>query len=443
MSISLSEHFTYKKLLRFVFPSIVMMIFTSIYSVVDGLFVSNFVGKTALAAINLIMPFIMGISALGFMIGTGGSAIVAKTLGEQKEEKAIEYFSLLVYVTAIGGLILSLLGIIFTPAIARMLGAHDELLKNCTLYGRISFISMTAFMMQNVFQSFFVTAGKPKLGLYVIISAGVTNMVLDFLFIAVFHWGIAGAAIATVCGEFIGGIFPIFYFSRKNSSLLHLDKTKFHGRVLLQTCLNGSSELMTNVSNSIVSSLFNLQLMNYAGENGVASYGAIMYVNFIFISTFLGYSIGSAPIISYHYGAANHQELKNIFRKSISLIAVWGIALVGAAELLAPYITKLFVGYDAKLHAMTQTGFRICCLVYLINGFNIFGSSFFTALNNGPLSALISFLRTLIFQIAAVLLLPLLFGIMGIWWSINAAELLTLCVTLTLLFTMRGRYHYA
>ena len=405
MSISLSEHFTYKKLLRFVFPSIIMMIFTSIYSVVDGLFVSNFVGKTALAAINLIMPFIMGISALGFMIGTGGSAIVAKTLGEQKEEKAIEYFSLLVYATAIGGLILSLLGIIFTPAIARMLGAHGELLKNCTLYGRISFISMTAFMMQNVFQSFFVTAGKPKLGLYVIISAGVTNMVLDFLFIAVFHWGIAGAAIATVCGEFIGGIFPIFYFSRKNSSLLHLGKTKFHGRVLLQTCLNGSSELMTNVSNSIVSSLFNLQLMNY--------------------------------------GAANHQELKNIFRKSISLIAVWGIALVGAAELLAPYITKLFVGYDAKLHAMTQTGFRICCLVYLINGFNIFGSSFFTALNNGPLSALISFLRTLIFQIAAVLLLPLLFGIMGIWWSINAAELLTLCVTLMLLFTMRGRYHYA
>lgn len=443
MSISLSEHFTYKKLLRFVFPSIIMMIFTSIYSVVDGLFVSNFVGKTALAAINLIMPFIMGISALGFMIGTGGSAIVAKTLGEQKEEKAIEYFSLLVYATAIGGLILSLLGIIFTPAIARMLGAHGELLKNCTLYGRISFISMTAFMMQNVFQSFFVTAGKPKLGLYVIISAGVTNMVLDFLFIAVFHWGIAGAAIATVCGEFIGGIFPIFYFSRKNSSLLHLGKTKSHGRVLLQTCLNGSSELMTNVSNSIVSSLFNLQLMNYAGENGVASYGAIMYVNFIFVSTFLGYSIGSAPIISYHYGAANHQELKNIFRKSISLIAVWGIALVGAAELLAPYITKLFVGYDAKLHAMTQTGFRICCLVYLINGFNIFGSSFFTALNNGPLSALISFLRTLIFQIAAVLLLPLLFGIMGIWWSINAAELLTLCVTLMLLFTMRGRYHYA
>ena len=240
MSISLSEHFTYKKLLRFVFPSIVMMI--SIYSVVDGLFVSNFVGKTALAAINLIMPFIMGISALGFMMGTGGSAIVAKTLGEQKEEKAIEYFSLLVYATAIGGLILSLLGIIFTPAIARMLGAHGELLKNCTLYGRISFISMTAFMMQNVFQSFFVTAGKPKLGLYVIISAGVTNMVLDFLFIAVFHWGIAGAAIATVCGEFIGGIFPIFYFSRKNSSLLHLGKTKFHGRVLLQTCLNGSSE---------------------------------------------------------------------------------------------------------------------------------------------------------------------------------------------------------
>ena len=440
---TLGRKITFGSLIRFALPTVFMLVFSSLYTIIDGIFISNFVGEDGLSGLNIVFPVINIIMGIATMFATGGSAIVAKTLGEQKEEKAIEYFSLLVYATAIGGLILSLLGIIFTPAIARMLGAHGELLKNCTLYGRISFISMTAFMMQNVFQSFFVTAGKPKLGLYVIISAGVTNMVLDFLFIAVFHWGIAGAAIATVCGEFIGGIFPIFYFSRKNSSLLHLGKTKFHGRVLLQTCLNGSSELMTNVSNSIVSSLFNLQLMNYAGENGVASYGAIMYVNFIFISTFLGYSIGSAPIISYHYGAANHQELKNIFRKSISLIAVWGIALVGAAELLAPYITKLFVGYDAKLHAMTQTGFRICCLVYLINGFNIFGSSFFTALNNGPLSALISFLRTLIFQIAAVLLLPLLFGIMGIWWSINAAELLTLCVTLMLLFTMRGRYHYA
>ena len=440
---TLGRKITFGSLIRFALPTVFMLVFSSWYTIIDGIFISNFVGEDGLSGLNIVFPVINIIMGIATMFATGGSAIVAKTLGEQKEEKAIEYFSLLVYATAIGGLILSLLGIIFTPAIARMLGAHGELLKNCTLYGRISFISMTAFMMQNVFQSFFVTAGKPKLGLYVIISAGVTNMVLDFLFIAVFHWGIAGAAIATVCGEFIGGIFPIFYFSRKNSSLLHLGKTKFHGRVLLQTCLNGSSELMTNVSNSIVSSLFNLQLMNYAGENGVASYGAIMYVNFIFISTFLGYSIGSAPIISYHYGAANHQELKNIFRKSISLIAVWGIALVGAAELLAPYITKLFVGYDAKLHAMTQTGFRICCLVYLINGFNIFGSSFFTALNNGPLSALISFLRTLIFQIAAVLLLPLLFGIMGIWWSINAAELLTLCVTLMLLFTMRRRYHYA
>ena len=442
MSISLSEHFTYKKLLRFVFPSIIMMIFTSIYSVVDGLFVSNFVGKTALAAINLIMPFIMGISALGFMIGTGGSAIVAKTLGEQKEEKAIEYFSLLVYATAIGGLILSLLGIIFTPAIARMLGAHGELLKNCTLYGRISFISMTAFMMQNVFQSFFVTAGKPKLGLYVIISAGVTNMVLDFLFIAVFHWGIAGAAIATVCREFIGGIFPTFYFSRKNSSLLHLGKTKFHGRVLLQTCLNGSSELMTNVSNSIVSSLFNLQLMNYAGENGVASYGAIMYVNFIFISTFLGYSIGSAPIISYHYGAGNQDELKNLFRKSLRLIGTWGIMLALLSQLLAAPLSKLFVGYDAELFAMTEHGFRIYCLAYLINGFNIFGSSFFTALNNGVISAAISFLRTLVFQIIMILLLPTLLGINGIWSAVGIAELMTLCVTITFFIKQRKKYHY-
>ena len=444
MKIQLSEHFTYNKLLRFVFPSIVMMIFTSIYSVVDGLFVSNFVGKTALASINLILPFLMGLSALGFMIGTGGSAIVAKTLGEGDPKRANSYFSMLVYVTAIGGIILALLGMLLVPSVASFLGAEGELLSNCILYGRISFISMPAFMLQNVFQSFFVTAEKPKLGLAVIITAGVTNMILDLLFVGILGFGLAGAAVATVCGEMIGGLFPIFYFSGKNSSLLRLGKTQFNGRILMQTCVNGSSELMTNLSSSIVNSLYNIQLMKFAGENGVAAYAAIMYVNFIFIAIFLGYSIGSAPIISYHYGAGNDGELKNLYKKSLQLVGSWGILLFVLAQFLATPLAKLFVGYDSTLLAMTQTGFRIYSLVYIINGFNIFGSSFFTALSNGVVSAVISFLRTLVFQIGAVLILPIVFGgINGIWSSVTVAELLTLCITITFFVRQRRKYHYA
>lgn len=442
MQIQLSEHFTYRKLLRFVLPSIIMMIFTSIYSVVDGLFVSNFVGKTALAAINLTLPIIMGLSALGFMIGTGGSAIVARMLGEKKEDKANAYFSMLIYATMLGGIFLSVLGAILIPSICSLLGAKGELLSDCVLYARLSFISMPAFMLQNVFQSFFVTAEKPHLGLYVIIAAGMTNMVLDFLFVGVWGFGLAGAAIATVCGELIGGLFPVIYFSRKNSSLLHLCKTHWNGRVFLQTCINGSSELMTNLSSSIVNSLYNIQLMKFAGENGVAAYGTMMYINFVFLAIFFGYSIGSAPIISYHYGSGNRDELKNLFKKSLTLVGTWGIMLALLSQLLASPLSKLFVGYDAELFAMTRHGFRIYCLAYLINGFNIFGSSFFTALNNGVISAAISFLRTLVFQIIMILLLPTLLGINGIWSAVGIAELMTLCVTITFFIKQRKKYHY-
>lgn len=443
MKIQLSEHFTYKKLLRFVLPSIVMMIFTSIYGVVDGLFVSNYVGKTAFAAVNLIMQFLMAISALGFMIGTGGSAIVAKTLGEGKKEQANEYFSMLVYLTLIGGIVLSALGILFSPLIARGLGADGALLTNCVLYARITLLSMPAFMLQNVFQSFFVTAEKPKLGLGVIVIAGVTNMVLDFLLVGVFQIGLTGAAFATVTSECIGGLFPILYFARRNSSLLKLGRTHFNGKIFLCACGNGSSELMTNLSSSIVNSLYNIQLMNLAGENGVAAFGTIMYVNFIFIAIFLGYSIGSAPLVSYHYGAGNHDELKNLFGKSLRLIGIWGLMLFILAQLIARPLAAIFVGYDADLFSMTQNGFRIYCIAYLINGFNIYGSSFFTALNNGLISAAISFLRTLVFQLAAVLLLPLLLSINGIWSAVAVAELLTLGLTVTFFVRNRKKYHYA
>lgn len=419
-----------------------MMIFTSIYGVVDGLFVSNFVGRTAFAAINLVMPLLMGLSAIGFMIGTGGSAIVAKTLGENKPEKANEYFSFLVYTTLIGGFLFSVAGFFFVKPLVTALGAEGELLTNCVLYARISFASLTFFMLQNVFQSFFVTAEKPKLGLFVIIAAGVTNMVLDFLFIAVFNFGLAGAALATVCGECIGGLIPIFYFARKNSSKLKLSKTHFNLKILIKTCTNGSSELMTNLSSSIVNSIYNFQLMKFAGENGVAAYGTIMYVNFIFIAIFLGYSIGSAPIISFHYGAKNNCELKNLFKKSLRLIGSWGIMLFIIAQIISGPLAKLFVGYNAELFVMTKHGFQIFCFAFLINGFNIFGSSFFTALNNGLISAAISFLRTLVFQLSVVLILPMIFGINGIWISVAIAELLTLCVTVTCLIKKRKKYNY-
>lgn len=443
MKIQLSEHFTYKKLLRFVLPSIIMMIFTSIYSVVDGLFVSNFVGKTALAAINLTLPIIMGLSALGFMIGTGGSAIVARMLGEKKREKANEYFSMLIYVTAIGGILLSILGAIFIPAIASMLGAKGQLLSNCILYARLSFISMPAFMLQNVFQSFLVTAQKPHAGLIVTIIAGLTNMSLDALFIVVFRWGVAGAALATGISQCIGGLLPLILFLGKNDSLLHLVPTRLEWRPFFLSCTNGMSELMGNISSSIVSMLYNFQLLNYAGENGIAAYGVLMYVQFIFIAVFFGYTIGVGPVIGYHYGAGNHAELKNLLRKSLKLNIITGISMTILANLFAGALSRIFVGYDPELYAMTKSAFHIFALSFLVCGINIFASAFFTALNNGLVSAVISFLRTLVFQVGSVLILPAFLGLTGIWLSNTFADLMAMLISIIFLAALRKRYHYA
>lgn len=420
-----------------------MMIFTSIYGVIDGLFVSNFVGKTAFASINLIMPLLMGLSALGFMIGTGGSAIVSKALGEGKRELANQFFSMLVCFSVIGGIILAVTGMFLVRPIAVLLGATGEMIDLCVLYGRILLLSLTPFLLQNVFQSFFVTAEKPQLGLKVTIAAGITNIILDYLFIAVFHWGIAGAAIATALSETVGGLFPILYFTRKNESLLRLVKARADFKALGRACANGSSELMTNLSLSVVNSLYNLQLMSIAGENGVAAYGTIMYVNFIFIAIFLGYSIRSAPIIGYHYGAGNHKELKGLLRMSLTIVGICGVGLALLAEALALPLANIFVGYDKELCAMTCHGFRLYAISFLISGFNIFGSAFFTALSNGIVSAAISFLRTLVFQVAVVLTLPLILGIDGIWLAVAAAELLTLMMTLFFLVNRRKQYYYA
>lgn len=443
MKIQLSDHFTTSRLLRFVFPSIVMMIFTSIYGVVDGLFVSNYVGKTPFAAVNLIMPFLMIMGAVGFMFGTGGSAVVSQALGEGKADKANEYFSMMVYIVIGSGIVLTLAGLLFLRPIAAAFGATGEMLDNCVVYGRIILCTLTAFMLQNVFQSFLVTAERPQLGLAVTVAAGVTNMALGFVFIAVFHWGIVGAAAATAASQLIGGFVPLVYFFRPNTSRLRLVKTRFNARILGKTCINGSSELMTNISMSLVNILYNFQLMRYIGEDGVAAYGIIMYVSFIFAAIFIGYSIGSAPIIGYHYGAGNHAELKGLFRKSLWLITLWNIILTALAVLTAQPLAKIFVGYDAGLTALTRRALCLYSLSFLVMGFNIFGSAFFTALGNGVVSAAISFLRTLLFQVAAVLVLPLFLGIDGIWLAIVAAELLALMVTAVFFIMKRDYYHYA
>ena len=443
MRIQLSEHFTYGKLLRFVLPSVVMMVFTSIYGVVDGLFVSNFVGKTPFAAINLIMPVLMIFGALGFMIGTGGSAIVAKTLGEGKKELAQEYFSLLVYVTMGSGVVITLVGLVGIAPLAAALGAEGEMLEDCVLYGRIILVAMMPYMLQNVFQSLFVTAEKPHLGLWVTVAAGLTNMVLDFVFIVIFHWGLAGAAIATALSQVVGGCIPILYFARPNNSLLRLGRTRFYGKVLLKTCTNGSSELMTNISLSLVNILYNFQLMRLVGEDGIAAFGVIMYVNFVFVAIFLGYSIGVAPVVGFHYGAGNHRELQNLFRKSLMVLGSCGVMLTLLAEGISPWLAKVFVGYDSQLTEMTSHGFRLFAISFLMVGVNIFGSAFFTALSNGVVSALLSFLRTLVFQVVAVLALPLFLEMDGIWLAIVAAEGLALVVTIVFFLKERGRYHYA
>ena len=440
MNIQLSEHFNYKKLLRFTLPSIIMMIFTSIYGVVDGFFVSNFVGKTPFAAVNFIMPFLMILGSIGFMFGTGGSALISKTMGEGDKERAKRLFSLFIYISAGCGIVIAVLGFIFIRPIAGLLGAEGTMLDDCVTYGRIILAALPAYMLQYEFQSFFVTAEKPQLGLAVTIAAGMTNMVLDALFVAVFFWGLPGAAAATAISQCVGGLLPLIYFVRPNSSLLRLTKTKYDGGALLKACTNGASELMSNISMSIVSMLYNVQLIKYAGEDGVAAYGVLMYVNMIFLAAFIGYSVGTAPIIGYNYGAGNHDELKNLL--SLKIIGTFSVVMVIAAEVLARPLTVIFVGYDQGLLELTLRGFIIYSFSFLFSGIAIFGSSFFTALNDGLISALISFLRTLLFQVAAVLIFPLILGIDGIWISIVAAELMAAVVTSLFLVTKRKKYHY-
>ena len=444
MKIQLSDHFSYGRLLRFTAPSIAMMIFTSVYGVVDGFFVSNYAGKTPFAAVNLIMPFLMVIATVGFMFGTGGSALVAKSFGEGEPERANRNFSLFVYVSFALGVVLAVLGIVFIRPISIRLGAEGALLDNCVVYARIILAALPFYVLQLLFQSFFVTAEKPQRGLAVTVSAGLTNMVLDAVLVISLpqQYKLAGAALATALSQVVGGTVPLFYFARKNSSILRLGRTAFDGRAILKACTNGSSEFMSNVSMNIVGMLYNTQLLKFAGENGVAAYGVMMYVSMIFSAAFIGYSIGTAPVVGYHDGARNFPELKSLLRKSLVVIGVFGVCMVASAELLSSRLARMFVGYDAALMELTVSGFQIFALSFIFMGFAIYGSSFFTALNDGLTSAAISFLRTLVFQVAAVLLLPTIWDIDGIWMSIVVAEFMAVVLTAAFLATKRRKYHY-
>lgn len=445
MNIRLSDHFHYRRLIRFTLPSIFMMIFTSIYGVVDGFFVSNFAGKTAFAAVNLIMPFLMIVATVGFMFGTGGSAIVAKAFGEGNPNRANRYFSLFVYVSFLLGVLFAGLGIVFIRPISSLLGAEGILLENCVIYARIILLALPFFILQMLFQSFFVTAEKPQLGLVVTITSGVVNMILDAVLVILLpqEYKLIGAAVATAVSQTVGGIIPLFYFFSKNKSILRLGKTVFDGKALLKACTNGSSEFMSNVSMNLVGMLYNIQLLKYAdGENGIAAYGVMMYVSMIFAAAFIGYSIGITPVIGYHDGAKNYSELKSLLRKSLMIVGLFGIVMLLTAELLATPLSYIFVGYDEDLMSLTVSGFRIFALSFPFMGFAIFGSGFFTALNDGITSAVISFLRTIVFQVAAVLILPLIWEISGVWISIIVAEFMAVLFSALFLVLKRNRYHY-
>ncbi len=449
--IHLNEHFNYRKLVKFVLPSVAMMVFISVYGIVDGFFVSNFAGEIPFVALNLIYPLIMILGSVGFMLGTGGNAVVSKILGEGDAKRANRIFSMLVYATVAIGVALAITGILIARPVAELFAATEkdmsaseraELIDSCVLYARIILAALPSFMLQNAFQGFFVTAEKPRRGLYVTVAAGVCNIVLDALFVAGFQGGLIGAAIATAISQCVGGILPLAYFARKNDSLLRLGKTRFEAKVFFKVCVNGMSELMTNIALSVVTILYNAQLMRYIGVNGVAAYGIMMYIGFIFIAVFIGYSIGVAPIIGFHYGAENRAELKSVFTKSVLLLTALGVCMTIAAAVFASPLSRIFVGENRELHLLATRGLRIYALSFLLAGLNIFCSSFYTALSNGVLSLLVSFFRTFLCQAIAVLVLPLWLALDGIWLSSIAAEAVTFILAIILLLTTRKKYGY-
>ena len=441
-SITLSEHFTYKKLISFTLPSIAMVIFSSVYFIADGFFVSNFVGKSAFAAVNLIMPYLMIISSVGFMLGTGGSAVISALRGMGEQEKANRTFSLVVYTTIVTGVILTLSGLVALEPVCRLLGAQGELLENCLVYGQIVILALPFFMLQQEFQILYVAAEKPSLGFKMSLFSGLVNIVLDALFIIEFNMGLEGAAIATLISEIIAGVFPLCFFARSGRTALTLGRAGLDLKVLLKICINGSSELFGEISMSIVAMLYNYQLMKYAGENGVVAYGVLMYLSFMFMGIFIGFTTGSSAVISYNFGAENHSEMRSMLSKNIKLILAVSAAMFALGEIFKGTLSEIFVGYDPELMKLTVQGFSIVSFSFLFSGLAIFSSGFFTALNNGLISAVISLLRTMCFEVLCILTLPLFFGVDGIWYSLVVAEVLSVLVSLIFLKLKQPVYNY-
>lgn len=440
--IQLSDHFSYGKMIRFTLPSICMMIFTSIYGIVDGFFVSNYVGAVPFAALNLAMPFIMILSAFGFMFGSGGTALVSMRLGMGEKRRANETFSLLTYVLLVSGIVLGILGAMIAPWICRLLGATEEMMPYAVQYTRINMLSLPLFMLQRMFQSFMITAERPHMGLVVTVISGCTNMVLDWLFVGVFSWGLAGAAYATVISEYVGGLIPLVFFLMPNNSPLRLGKTHFHWHDIVKASTNGSSEFLSVSASSIIGMLYNLQLLRYAGTDGVAAYGVIMYVNFVFTGIYFGYTMGISPVIGFHYGAENEDELKNLFKRSAKMLITASVVITILSELASRLLVGIFVGYDPELMALTVRGFRIYSIAFLFMGINIFGSGFFTALNNGGISAMLSVTRSLGLQLISIYLLPYLLGTDGLWLVVVVSDGLCLLLTIYMLARYRKKYHY-
>lgn len=443
MAIKLSDHFTSGRMIKFALPSIAMMVFTSIYCVVDGLFVSNFAGTDAFAALNIVIPIAVALGAVGFMLGTGGAALVAKIMGEGDQDRANGLFTFIICASFVISGLLTLISILLLEPFLQLLGAEGVLLEDGMIYGRIMLAGLVFAVLQNAFQSFFIAAEKPTVGLIVIVIAGLTNMVLDYVFIALLGWGIAGAASATIIGQAFAAIAPFFLFRKSRGYRLVFTKPIIDFRALGKTCANGSSELMTELAASIVSTVYNYQLMVMIGPDGVAAYGVIMYLAFVFTAIFFGFCMGIGPVISYHYGARNHDELKGLFKKSMIITGVVGLAMFLLSQLLAQPFVGMFVGYDPNLAIMAEHGLRIYSISFLICGINIFGSALFTALNNGKVSAFISFMRSLVFETSTVLVLPIFFGAEGIWFAIIVAESCALIITALMMFLLSKRYHYA
>ena len=437
-------HYGYRRILKEMWPMVLMLMVTSVYSIVDGWFISNFAGSTAFAAMNIIWPAIAIISALGLMVGAGGSALVSKTFGEGDDERANHIFTMLIKLTFIAGAVISAALFVVMKPLAAALGAEGEMVRYAVIYGRILTAALPVYMLQMAMQPFYMVAGRPELGTITSIACGLTNIALDALFVAGLGWGLTGAAVATAASFIVGGCIPAAFFASKRNKtpLRFLKDSRYEWPAIGQSLSNGLSEFVGNISFNIVGICYNLQLMKYIGENGVSAYGVLMYVGFIFGSVFIGYNMGISQVISYKYGAGDKAELRSLLRKSCALVAVAGIVITATVELLAPLLSRLFVGYYPALRDLTTYALHIYMISFLICGFNMFASAWFTALNNGPVSAVISFTRTLVFELGCVFILPLLFGIDGIWVAVNVAEVLALILSAALVLGFRKRYGY-